>query len=303
MRRPTATAILGWTARIFGKDAATRVFEPLLADYEHELALASTRWRRRLVTVRWSVALAKTLSWTSWHQGSPSWRATWAMCFFTLAGTVALIAPFSRMAFSQEISWPVVAYLAPQALGLALPFSVLPVALILGAAATSSSTDRLRRRLGVLVAGVACVTAINLAVIVPEANQAFRATVVAATGRAPRVLGRGARELGIVDLWRARGVEPAAARRELRNKTAIALTWPWALATLGWRLGRHRQSASAAALLFWWLAAAAIAAVSEPARHTPYLRGSPYLAVTAAWCVAAWAARPRRHAHPAGAVR
>ena len=46
----------------------------------------------------------------------------------------------------------------------------------------------------------------------------------------------------IGDLWQARGVDSAVARRELRAKLAIGVAWPLTLAVLGWRLGRHRAS-------------------------------------------------------------
>lgn len=293
MRPRRAASVLRWATRLFGRDAAARVFEPLISDWQHEQRYAATWWRRGLTAARWTLALVATTACVSWRHASPGWQATRAMGLFSAIGTIVLIAPFfQHLPSAPRHAVRLVGYLMPQAVALAVPFAVLPAAMALGAVATAASAGHLRRRLCSAVAGIVLLTAVGLAWVVPEANQAFRETTRSAMGITPGALPRGVRELGIVDLWFARGVAPDAARRELHAKAAIALAWPLALAFLGWRLGRHRQSAPAGALLFWWIAAAALTAVGEPARQTPYLRESPYLMVGVAWWVAALPLRP-----------
>ncbi len=285
---PPFAAILRAAAWLFGDDTSARVFAPFAADWDHQQRHASTSWRRGLIAARWTLALVTTAACMSWRHASPGWRAARALGLFSAVGTAMLIAPFFRhLPFGPPHAVRLVGYLTPQAVALAVPFALLPAAILLGAAATPEGAGRLRRRLCAVVAGIVLVTTINLAWVVPEANQAFRETSRTAMGITTASLPRGVRELGIADLWHARVVPPGAARGELHAKAAIAVAWPMALALLGWRLGRHRQSAPGGALLFWWIVAAALVVVSEPARHTPYLRESPYLVVATGWCLAA----------------
>jgi hypothetical protein len=289
---PPFAAILRAAAWLFGEDTSARVFAPLVADWDHEQRHAATSWRRGLIAARWTLALVTTAACMSWRHAAPGWRAARALAGFSIVGTVILIAPFFRhLPSGRDPVLQLIGYLTPQAVALAVPLALLPAAILLGTAATPEAADRLRRRLRAVVAGIVLVTTINLAWVVPEANQAFRETSRAAIGVTTGSLPRGVRELRVADLWHARGVPPGAARGELHAKAAIAIAWPMALAFLGWRLGRHRQSAPGGALLFWWIVAAALVVVSEPARHTPYLRESPYLAVATGWCLAALSLR------------
>jgi hypothetical protein len=295
MMTPLFAVILHWATRLFGEDVSGRIVAPLLADWSHEQRQTATSWRRGLNTSRWTLALITTAAGVSWRHASPGWRATRVLGLFSAVGTVVLIAPFFQyLPSGSPQAARLAGYLTPQALALAVPFSVLPVAMVLGAAATHVSVGHLRRQLIAVVAGIVLVTGIAVAWVVPEANQAFRDAAGAAVWKPAGSLPRGVRELRIADLWHARGVDPGTARRELHGRAAITLAWPLALAVFGWRLGRHRQSAPWVALLFWWTAAAAIVVVSEPARHTPYLRESPYLVVAAGWCLAALSLRPDR---------
>ena len=171
MAQPFA-AIVHWAGRVFGDDICARVFAPLLADWAYEQRHAGTWWRRSLTASRWTLALVTTALCVAWRHDAPAWRATRTLGLFSAVGTVALIAPFSpHLASGPPHAMRLVGYLVPQAVALALPFAVLPVAMLLGAVATTVSAGFLRRRLRVLVAGIALMTMIDLAWVVPEANQ------------------------------------------------------------------------------------------------------------------------------------
>ena len=179
MAQPFAV-ILHWAGRVFGDDVCARVFAPLVADWAHEQRHAATWWRRGLTAWRWTLALVTTVACVSWRHDAPGWRATRTLGLFSAFGTIALIAPFFQYLPGPPHAVRLVGYLTPQAVALALPFAVLPVAMIMGAVASPASAAGLRRRLCALAATVVLLTAMNLAWVVPEANQTFRETARAA---------------------------------------------------------------------------------------------------------------------------
>ena len=116
-------------------------------------------------------------------------------------------------------------------------------------------------------------------------------------------LPRGVRELSLPELLHApasalsvaTGVTSQHVREELRQRLAIAIGWPGALALLGWRLGRHRTEAGRLATVGWWAAIAvtALALLSTPLRHVSYLSAAPALFPATVWLAAAVALRPK----------
>jgi hypothetical protein len=58
MRRLSAHALLRWTARAFGRAAADRVFEPLLADWQRDAAEAPSAFARAVAHVGGALAFA-----------------------------------------------------------------------------------------------------------------------------------------------------------------------------------------------------------------------------------------------------
>lgn len=56
MTLPTTATLLRWAARMFGSDVARHVFEPLIADWQHEAASAPTSMARRLAHLRGALA-------------------------------------------------------------------------------------------------------------------------------------------------------------------------------------------------------------------------------------------------------
>jgi len=134
---PPFAAILRAAAWLFGDDTSARVFAPFVADWDHEQRHAATSWRRGLIAARWTLALVTTAACMSWRHTSPGWRAARAMAGFFILGTVILIAPFFRhLPSGRPHVLQLIGFLTPQAVGLALPFALLPAAILLGTAAT-----------------------------------------------------------------------------------------------------------------------------------------------------------------------
>lgn len=264
------SATLRWCAKVFGDDVTLRVFAPLLADWHSEARASRTPVARLMVSLRWTWAFARTTAGAAWHYGVRSdrgsasvMRALGSITVFGLAGTIVLLLPFMRWWWRPGFG-PLVVYVIPQALGIALPFALLPGAMSLGATAAAGASSTERRRLVALVALVVATTAVNLAWVMPLANQAWRIEVAGHDVRP------GVRELTLQQLWSGTpmaGITPAAAVREVRTRLLLSLAWPVALATLGWRIGRHRRSAGTVSLVFWWVFASAMVGVVDGWRH------------------------------------
>lgn len=282
--------------RLLDAEVVNRVLEPLVADWQYEQRCAATISARRLVAVRWMAAVLWTVLMLSWRAGaasaSPGWRAVRAMTLSAAVGLPLLIAPFwSYLTFGSLSFARLTVYLIPQAIALAVPFSLLPGAMVLGASAMGQTVVRARRQLTVAIACGVLVTALGLNWVVPEANQAFRETYVAAAGLTPGPLPRGTRELTIGELWHATGVGPREARRELRARSAIILGWPLTLGLLGWRCGRRWNHMSGWMMMGAWAGAALLVAAVDPLRYLG--RDVPTALLPCVWLLVALAVRPR----------
>lgn len=179
--------ISGWLLRalqrLFGRPTTSRVFEPLLADWHADARLERTLRARLAMSCRWSCALARAAASAAWHYGvrpdrhpASAVASVGPVMAFSLVGTCILLLPFIRW-WGRPGFGPLVVYVIPQALGLALPFALLPGAMSLGATASAGTSSTEQRRLVALVALVVATTAVNLAWVMPLANQAWRVEV------------------------------------------------------------------------------------------------------------------------------
>lgn len=265
---PRRAAIVRWGGRVFGAQVAARILEPLVADWEHELQQPQTRWRRCSGAVRWAAALLRTVAAVAWSAtirpddaAPPAWRAISVLVLFSCAGTILLMLPFLSWA-SIGVARMVRALplLIPQAGAIALPFAILPAAMVFGAAERSRRPGAWRRHVATLVVAVSLLTIPSIGWLVPAANQAWRERV--SGGRLPR----GLRERTPLELWSAEGLDRVAARQELRMKLSVSVLWPASLGILGWRIGRRRTTASLSAMAAGWVGAAVVVAFADPLR-------------------------------------
>jgi hypothetical protein len=287
--------ILAGCAALFGPDAAACIFEPLVADWQHEWH-ASPRGQSRLrssiagayalVTAALFTAVATASLWHA-HPGERR-RALRVLGVFTAIGAAILLVPFVKYV-GRDRSPLLFMALLPSSLPIALAFALLPALLRIAADAVPArrATARLR---AIGVAGIA-VALISLCVgwLGPRANQEFRS---AASGR---TLQPGLRELTLPELWSAdaRRFGDHAVARERRTRASVAISWPVTLALLGWRLGRRGAHATTRTMAGWWLGAAVCVAVIDPLR-TLLGPDVPWLVAPLLWMLVAVVVRPQR---------
>ncbi len=270
--------------RWFGRAAADRVFEPLIADWQRELAEAPNRRRAATAFARGALAfLATAARCTGLALASREMLpAVGIGVLFAILGTALLALPFAVVNFARlpPALWPLI---LPSLAAFAVPIAVLPAALTLGAAARADDVALHRLRTVALAAVLVPALLGCLGWVVPSANQAWRVEVAAISGRQgpPRSL----RELPLHELTSAEAVATYgdAARSELRRRLLIPLFWPPLLAMLGWHLGRHRGRASAAALTGYWFLPALTLTVVSYAPKAGFVFESPGLVCAAVW--------------------
>ena len=319
MRRPTAHALLRWTARTFGDDVAMRVFEPLIADWQREYALAPQTKARLTSALRGLLAfcvaafsLGLDLSMSGPVDGRAVRRGAGLLVRFACLGIGLLLVPFAPWIGAKgTLFLRTVPYLLPSLAALSLPFALVPAAMALSAGTHATARWRHRATLGVAaVTTVVCLSAL-LGWLVPTSNHAWREAI--AGRRLTLVSAADLREMSMLQLRAAAlgGLTAqrdtwsgAEASRELLRRTAIATTWPLALAFLGWRIGRHRSAVSVSALVFWWALPMAVFVGLQPALHGPasldirmFIR-TPEFVAAAVWIAIALALRPGRAASP-----
>lgn len=294
MTRP-ADRVVRWAAICFGDDAAHRVFEPLVADWQREWAALPNGLPRLRSWLSGGVALVITAALTFVEAAAP-WRhdadvrrpTTRIITAFAAVGILILMAPFLRYLHDPLRGTLLLALIAPSSLPLALAFALLPAAMYCGSA--PAGVSRAFRRL-YLVGLVCAVVALVLALVgwlSPIANQAWRETIVG------RPLGRSIRELLLPELWRGDAFVEQGAQNlgaELRIRLVLVFAWPASLAIFGWRLGRRRRTAGAGAMTFWWAFAAVTIGTAASARHIG--RDLPWLLMPFVWVLAASALSPR----------
>lgn len=278
------TWLLRWSAQVFGERVADRVFAPLVADWQRELADASDRRGAASAVVRGSLAfLATAARCTAAALASREvLPAVGVGVLFALLGTALLALPFAVVNFARlpPALWPLI---LPSLAAIAVPVAALPAALTLGAAVRADDVALHRLRAAALAAALVPVLLGCLGWVVPSANQAWRVEVAAINGRQgpPRSL----RELPLHELTSAEAVATYgdAAGSELRKRLRIPLIWPPLLAMLGWHLGRHRGRAGAAALTGYWLLPALTLTVVSYAPKAGFVFEAPDLVCAAVW--------------------
>lgn len=308
MRRPSAHAILRWTARTFGDDAARRVFEPLVADWHREWCTwGNTRTGRLVLAVQGGAAFVRTCFTVGWQLSRPAHlpargRAaalTTAFGFASL-GAVALAVPFVLQADLRELRAVTLGTLAPSLFAITVPLSLLPAAATIRAMNRPAGSEGLRWFLVRLVFATSCLTCLGVGFVVPAANTHFR-NVLASRVAGREAPPRGVRELSAVELARLDDTGEVfgagtreRAREELTIRATIALVWPAAFACFGWRLAGARQKLSTRALLAWWAFAlvATMLMVSQPRQAREVLGTLVVFMPAVVWFGAAAALRP-----------
>lgn len=266
MRGPDEV-VARWAARLFGDDIAARVFAPMAADWQHELHGRAAGVARHATHARWLAAIAWTCVGTAWHFGlrgnatREPVRLAGTVLAFGAIGTISLLIPFARWAWERPDVAHLTPLLVPQALAMALPFTLVPAAMRLGATARPALSSAPSRRLATFVVATVIATSLAVGWVVPAANRAWR------DGVAGRVLRPGLRELTAPELAFGNAFERRDTHRELRTRVMIAWAWPPALAVLGWHIGRRRRSAGPLAMTVCWVLAGLVMGAVDESRH------------------------------------
>jgi hypothetical protein len=305
MRPLSAHALLRWTARTFGDDAAIRVFEPLIADWQQDRRTAGSRTARALAWLRGGVALLCCLAAVGVSHALPraeDWprivRSAAVALAFLLLGTLVLLVPFLPWWFDRGWVFGHVAIdLLPTTLGFAWPLALVPAAVRLGARSRDADLAW-RARTIVILAAAGTTAALTLvdAVVAPVAARDFQQRVRRSLPTVPEALNAPAARLAALSA--TTGVLPRSSN-ERRRHAAMSLLWPAALLVLGWRAGRSLARDGVAALATWWLLPAGIALAFQPAAtpfgslHPMQFFETPEFSAAAVWLAIAMALRPR----------
>lgn len=191
-----------WLARVCSAETMRRVVDPTLADM---------RFEERRPTWRGYVALARALALHAiasapgvaarviYHDGAELARAAVLCALTTLVLTAPLVVPPMREV-AVRTGWRGVVLLAPQAVVLALPASLLfavPLAF-----RKTQTRRRVTARVATLSLLCSAATFVLVTGIMPKANQAFRVESFRrlAPPGAPVELERGPNELGLAEL-------------------------------------------------------------------------------------------------------
>ena len=302
-----ATHLLSVTARVFGDDLRTRVFAPLVADWQRDRDTATTTWRRALRDLSGAGALAMTALHVGIRLGAPvglPGRDLTAIGLTFLAcaavGLAAGLAPFVLV--------PVVfgsprdaflAMLAPAMMAVSLPVALLPTAVIIERRARGRWEVRAPRLAAAITLASMCVLVAHIGWVVPAANQQFRVRSAGSLEGGRVDLPRGLKELTLPELIGVAtpsDVYPVVTASSRREEAALRVTlvtvWPGIFALFGWRLARRRSRGALAIAAWWTLAVASALLVSFGAS----LGQGPYqlpgvLAMAATWLLAAFALR------------
>jgi hypothetical protein len=241
-------------------DAATvsRVFEPLIADWQRECAPKSGL-ARIACRIRGAAAFAMSFTLTFAIEfrkplpiGLPA-AAYWTMEVFAGATLVVLYLPYAYNSAGIAPQW-----LLASSLALALPIAITPASIVLATRMKWPRPDRLKA-----VARMTLITAVLgaglLGWVTPYSNQQYRMMVSERIGR--DMPARGVRELTLPELAatvlaRDHVSTDTSRWRELNQRVNLMLL-PITLAALGLAVARKPHRAIVKAC-FWWIAAPAI---------------------------------------------
>lgn len=301
----TAAKLLAWTARVFGDDVATRVFEPLLADWQCEVSGVQSARGRALAWVRGCAALLRCVIAVGMDRAVPhalDWcrfaRSGTVALAFLLLGTFVLLVPFLPWWLNRGWTFGrLLIDLLPTTLGFAWPFALVPASLRLSSELRDARASW-RARVAVTLAAVMTTAALAAVhgLVAPLAARDLQQRLRSALPTAPDAVNPPA--LRITALGAMSGRRPPSPN-EARRRAATTLIWPAALLFLGWRVGRHRASSSVVALTTWWLLPAWIALGFQPAAtpfgslHPMQFMQTPEFSAAAVWFAIGLALRPR----------
>ncbi len=305
MRQLSAHALLRWTARTFGDDAATLVFEPLIADWQQERRAACSRTARALAWLRGAAALLCCLAAVGISHAVPRaedrprvGRSAAVAFAFLLLGTAVLLVPFLPWWLDRGWVFGRLAMdLLPTTLGFAWPLALVPAAVRLGATSRDARLAwRARAILLLAAAGTTAALTIVDTVVAPVAARDFQQRVRHSLPTVPEAVNAPA--VRLTALSTSTGVVPRSPN-EQRRRAAMSLLWPAALLVLGWRAGRALARAGVVVLAVWWLLPAGIALTFQPAAtpfgslHPMQFFETPEFSAAAVWLAIAMALRPR----------
>lgn len=165
---PPGNRVLDWAASLFGNDIADRVFQPLVADWQHEWRDAPAgiaRWRPWLSG--WHEVVVATLM--SGATMAAPWRAEHRLrgqsarifTAFSIAGTAIVIVPFLRDLEHPARGLFLLPALLPASLGLSLSFALLPLSM-----SCAGTAGRTVARPRLFVIGVATLVVLSLIAVV-----------------------------------------------------------------------------------------------------------------------------------------
>jgi hypothetical protein len=267
MRRLSALALLRWTSRTFGDDAATRVFEPLVADWQRERRGAPTVSRRVMRDLSGMAALVTTAAHMAtrlampWHLPRRDVDAIGRTLISYAATGLALgLAPFVLVPIvSGPLRLAFLASMAPAVLAVSLAVALLPTAAAIARRSRGGWPTRAPWLLTLVTALSMAALVAHLGWVVPAVNRQYQEHAV--SGGAGRVIGlsRDVKALTLAELVAGHppaGVHPRvtgpARRHEAWLRLALATAWPATFAWFGWRLARYRRSLGVAAVAGWW---------------------------------------------------
>jgi hypothetical protein len=205
----TAKRLLAILGNWFEPSLVSNVFEPLLADSQHEWIAATGPWRRTAATVRGFLALLLTIgrvapgSMFSPIPASVLGSAMIRVALFCAPITLLMLTPFLGWWMAPgpplpALSW---AYLVPGALVIPIPFAMILIVDLVCLNPTLTTWAKRRIVLQFALLSVVLMIA-GLGWLAPSANQSWReAWAYARTGNWQNV-GRGLRELSVFELLR-----------------------------------------------------------------------------------------------------
>lgn len=149
------SALVRWSARTFGHDVAARVFSPLVADWARDVEAAPSTPTRRSAWLQGTAAFAGCTLSVAVSAAVPR-RGDLAPLVGGLAvaggflalGVGVLLTPYLPWWLNRGAAFlPVLRHIVLIALAFALPFSLLPAALLLGSRVTGPGAWRARAAL------------------------------------------------------------------------------------------------------------------------------------------------------------
>lgn len=304
----SAAQLLSWTARAFGDAISTRVFAPLIADWQRDRRAAPTPLSRLARDLSGAGALAMTVLQVGIRLGTPEGLpgrdlTSIGSTFFGYAaiGLVVGLAPFvlAPGAFG-PMRAAFLATLAPAMLAVSLPVALLPTTAAIERRAHGRWPERAPWLAATLILASMVMLVAHLGWVVPATNQQFRVRSVSALAGRRAHLPRGLKELTLPELLGARtpsDVHPTVTTSSRRQETALRVTlmtlWPSTFALFGWRLARRRGSRGSRSLAGWWglaIVTALLVSFGASLGPAPYqLTGVVSMALT--WLLAAAALR------------